>query len=225
MAFSIVLVSLAALGVLIALVTMSLRRLATVQRTLMFQALTDPLTGAFNRRHMESCLAAAVTRRSRTGEPASLLLFDIDCFKQINDSAGHAAGDEVLKAVVAIVSKRARALDVLFRFGGDEFILLLPCTRYCGAFGVAEDIRELIANAPLLGGRGVSISVGVSDLQSEHSAASWIEDADAALLEAKQGGRNRIGGRTLPTERHRRNPWPPYRGAPIVQDPLSRDVH
>jgi diguanylate cyclase (GGDEF)-like protein len=114
---------------------------------------------------------------------------------------------------------------VLFRIGGDEFVLLLPCTRYGGAFAMAEDVRDLIANAPLLGGRGVSISVGVSDLQSEHTAAWWLEDADAALFQAKQGGRNRIAGRTLPTERHRRNPWPLRWSAAGEQVPPIQGIH
>jgi diguanylate cyclase (GGDEF)-like protein len=194
-----------------------LLRLVTQLRALTTQAHTDPLTGAFNRRHLESCLAVAIARRNRTGEPASLLLFDVDHFKQINDGSGHAAGDEVLKTLVA---RRARTLDVCFRIGGDEFVLLLPATRYGGAFAVAEDIRALVANAAVLGGRGVSISVGVSDLLSEHTASTWLEDADAALFVAKHGGRNRIAGRTLPTERDRRTAsqpgWRPSKAQQVV---------
>jgi diguanylate cyclase (GGDEF)-like protein len=195
--------ALVALGAVLVMIAIMLRRLLADLRALTTQARTDPLTGAFNRRHLTSCLSVAIARRHRTGEPASLLLFDVDHFKQINDSSGHAAGDEVLKALVRIVWKRARTLDLCFRIGGDEFVVLLPATRYGGAYAVAEDIRALIANAALLGGRGVSISVGVSDLQSGHTPSTWLEDADAALFEAKGGGRNRIAGRTLPTERDR----------------------
>jgi diguanylate cyclase (GGDEF)-like protein len=193
------------LGLVLGMVAIVLARVVAQLRALTAQAHTDPLTGAFNRRHLESCLAVAIARRNRTGEPASLLLFDVDHFKQINDTSGHAAGDEVLKALVTIVARRARTLDVCVRMGGDEFVLLLPATRYGGAFAVAEDIRALVANAALPGGRGVSISVGVSDLQSDHTASTWLEDADAALFEAKHGGRNRIAGRTLATERDRRS--------------------
>src|SRR3954464_11156314 len=78
------------------------------RRTLLEQAMTDPLTGAFNRRYLESCLATAIERRHRTGEPASLLMLDVDHFKRINDAFGHAAGDEVLRRLVALVSGRAR---------------------------------------------------------------------------------------------------------------------
>jgi diguanylate cyclase (GGDEF)-like protein len=192
------------LGVVLSGVTIMLTRLVSQLRALTTQARTDPLTGAFNRRHLDSCLSVAIARRNRTGEAASLLLFDVDHFKHVNDTSGHAAGDEVLKALVRIVRRRARTLDVCFRIGGDEFVVLLPATLYGGAFAVAEDLRALIANAALLGGRGISISVGVSDLQSGHTVSTWLEDADAALLEAKHGGRNRIAGRTLATERDRR---------------------
>ena len=163
------------------------------RRRLVEMAMTDPLTGAYNRRHLDACLAAAITRRNRTGEPASLLFFDVDHFKRINDALGHAAGDEVLKSLVALVSGRARKMDVLFRIGGEEFVLLLPGARYAGALLVAEHVRALVANADLLGGWQVSISVGVSELQPGQSVASWIEDADAGAFRAKQNGRNRVG--------------------------------
>lgn len=217
MVFGLLILSLVSLCLVLGIGIGVLWKLDTLQRTLAIQAVTDPLTGAFNRRHLESCLEAAIARRSRTGEPASLLLFDVDHFKQVNDTRGHAAGDEVLKTLVATVARRARVLDVLFRIGGDEFVMLLPSTRYAGAFAVAEDIRALVAAIATLGGRGVSISVGVSDLQSDHSATSWMEDADAALFEAKQGGRNRIAGRTLPTERDRRSPSQPQWSHPGLQ--------
>ncbi|MGH9141102.1 MAG: GGDEF domain-containing protein [Vicinamibacterales bacterium] len=155
--------------------------------------MTDPLTGAFNRRQMERSLAMAIERRNRTNEPASLLLFDVDHFKRINDAFGHAVGDEALKRLVALISARARTLDVLFRIGGEEFVLLLPATRYAGAVAVAEHLRALVAGTELLDVRRISISIGVSELQRGESAASWIADADAAVYRAKQGGRNRVG--------------------------------
>ena len=206
-----------AFGLIVALGAVVLWRLDRLQRTLAIQALTDPLTGAFNRRHLDSCLAAAIARRNRTGEPASLLLFDVDDFKAVNDTHGHAAGDQALKTLVATIARRARTLDVLFRVGGDEFVLLLPCTRYGGAFAVADDIRSLVSAMPVLGGHGVSISIGVCDLQADDSVATWLADADAALFEAKHGGRNCVAGRTLPAEsdpslspfidrRHQRSP-------------------
>jgi len=162
------------------------------RRTLLEQALTDPLTGAFNRRHMDWCLTTAMERRQRIGEPASLLLFDVDHFKHINDALGHAAGDRALKGLVELVSARARKLDVLFRIGGEEFLLLLPGAAHHGALAVAENLRRMVAAADLLDGWRLSISVGVSELQDGQSVSSWIEDADVALYRAKRDGRNRV---------------------------------
>ncbi len=167
--------------------------LANRERRLVEQAITDPLTGAFNRRHMDFCLAHAVARRERTGEPASVLLLDIDFFKRINDTWGHAAGDAALQGLVAIVASRGRRLDTLFRFGGEEFVLLLPGTRYDGAAGVAEELRGAVARASLLPGSAtLSISIGVSELGPGQSPAAWLADADAALYRAKREGRNRV---------------------------------
>lgn len=184
------------LSLVIGIVTVMLNSRRDLQRELAAQAITDPLTGAFNRRQLESCLSGAIERRNRTGEPASLVLFDVDHFKQINDELGHAAGDEVLKQLVTLVTGRARKLDVLFRIGGEEFLLVLPGARYAGAVAVAEDLRTLVASAALVDGRRVSISVGVSELDAHRTAADWIDEADAALAEAKRGGRNRVAGRT-----------------------------
>jgi diguanylate cyclase (GGDEF)-like protein len=167
------------------------------RRALMEQAMTDPLTGAFNRRYMDACLATAIERRNRTGEPASLLMIDVDHFKRINDRFGHAGGDEALKRLVALVSGRARKLDVLFRVGGEEFMILLPGTRYAGAMAAAENLRLLVTHSALIDGQRMSVSIGVSELQLGQSVSSWVEDADVAVYRAKQGGRNlvRMSGR------------------------------
>jgi len=163
------------------------------ERRLVEQAITDPLTGAYNRRHLEFCLDQAVARRARTAEPASLLLIDVDYFKRINDTWGHAQGDAALKRLVALVAARRRRLDVLFRLGGEEFVLLLPGTRYIGALAVAEGLRASVAAAALLpDGAQLSISVGVSELAAGQSAPRWLEDADTALYRAKRSGRNRV---------------------------------
>jgi diguanylate cyclase (GGDEF)-like protein len=164
-------------------------------RALEEQAITDPLTGAFNRRQMHTTLAAAVERRRRSGEHAALLMFDIDRFKDINDALGHAEGDRVLKSLVALVGQRVRKVDALFRAGGEEFVLLLSGTRFADALSVAEDLRRLVQDARLVAGAHVSISIGVVELAHEQSASDWIEEADAALYRAKRAGRNRVAGR------------------------------
>jgi diguanylate cyclase (GGDEF)-like protein len=182
-----------ALAILFALVVVMGTALCVQHRTLMGQVITDPLTGAFNRRHLDASLSIAIERRNRTGEPASLLLFDVDHFKRINDALGHPAGDETLTRLVALVSRRARKLDALFRIGGEEFVLLLPGTRYAGAVVVAENLRVHVHDADLVAGRRISISIGVSELQKGQSVSCWIQNADAALYRAKRGGRNRVG--------------------------------
>jgi len=182
-----------AFGILASLVGVLWSALCDRERRLVEQAITDPLTGAFNRRHMDFCVANAVARRDRTGEPASLLLIDVDFFKRVNDTYGHAVGDTALKKLVALASTRGRRLDVLFRMGGEEFVLLLPGTRYAGALAVAEGLRADVAAADLLPNRArLSISIGISELGATQSAAAWIEDADRALYRAKRSGRNRV---------------------------------
>jgi diguanylate cyclase (GGDEF)-like protein len=170
-----------------------------LQRRLVEQAITDPLTGAFNRRHMETRLAEAVETHRRRAAPAALLLTDVDHFKLINDAHGHKAGDTVLQGVVSTMRKRARQVDLLFRMGGEEFILLLPDTSEDDAASVAESVRQAIADAPLLEGRPVTASIGVGGLRDEDSVESWIKDTDAAMYAAKEGGRNRVARRTAPT--------------------------
>lgn len=184
--------------VLLAAAAVAVIRMALLQRrvrTLEEQTITDPLTGAFNRRHMHTTLAAAVERRRRSGDHSSLLMLDIDRFKDINDALGHTEGDRVLKCLVALVGQRMRKVDALFRAGGEEFILLLSGTRFTDAVSVAEDLRRLVQDARLVSGRQVSISVGVVELAPDQSAPEWIEEADAALYRAKRAGRNRVAGR------------------------------
>jgi diguanylate cyclase (GGDEF)-like protein len=163
-----------------------------LQEKMMKQAITDPLTGAYNRRHMESCLATVIERNHRTGAPASIVLADVDHFKSINDKFGHAAGDTVLRGVVERIQNRKRKLDSVFRIGGEEFVLLLPDTKEGDAMTVAEHIRGLIEEAQLLEGRTVTVSLGVTGLETSDRAESWLKRADDALYRAKDDGRNRV---------------------------------
>lgn len=181
------------IGVVASVIAFIVGALWEQRRALMEQAMTDPLTGAFNRRYMDACLSTAIERRRRTGEPVSLLMIDVDHFKRINDTFGHAGGDEALKRLVTLVSGRARKLDVLFRVGGEEFMILLPGTRYAGALAAAENLRLLVAHSALIDGYRMSVSIGVSELQMGQSVSSWVEDADVAVYRAKQNGRNRVG--------------------------------
>src|SRR6266853_852121 len=169
-----------------------------LHRRLLDQAIVDPLTGIFNRRHMERCLSDAIERKRRNSGPASLLLIDVDRFKRINDQFGHAKGDAVLKGIVSLVAKRSRKLDLLFRIGGEEFMLLLPDTQEAAAALVAEQLRGSVAESPLLDDRRLTVSIGVGELRPGESLDSWMKHADDALYAAKKAGRNRVVCRGLP---------------------------
>ena len=184
----ILLMAVAAVGIRMAVLHGRLRALEA-------QVIRDPLTGAFNRRQMPITLAAAVERRRRNAEPASLLLIDIDRFKDVNDAFGHAEGDRVLKELVVLVGQRLRKLDALFRIGGEEFALLLSGAGLTEALAVAETLRGLVQDAGLAPGRRLSISIGVVELGHGQAVSQWIEEADAALYRAKRTGRNRVAGR------------------------------
>ncbi|HVR72620.1 MAG TPA: GGDEF domain-containing protein, partial [Vicinamibacteria bacterium] len=131
-----------------------------LQRRLVEQAITDPLTGTFNRRYMQERLAEALESGRRRPPPASVLIIDIDHFKRVNDQHGHKAGDTVLQGLVSAIRRRARAVDLLFRMGGEEFVLLLPDTPEDDAFTAAESLRAAIAQTPLLDGLTVTVSIG-----------------------------------------------------------------
>ncbi len=182
----------ATLALTIVLANLILGIVVDLHRRLLDQANVDPLTGAFNRRHMERCLADAIERNGRTSAPASLLLVDIDHFKQINDDLGHAAGDEVLKAVVELIERRSRKLDLLFRIGGEEFMLLLPDTRAASAAVLAEQLRASIEQSRPTQGARLTASIGVAELRPGESIDAWMKHADEALYAAKNAGRNRV---------------------------------
>lgn len=160
------------------------------------QTILDPLTGAYNRRHMESCLDYAIERSRRSGSPASVLMIDVDYFKRVNDEFGHATGDGVLRDLVAIIENRARRLDLLFRIGGEEFLLLLPDTREEDACKLGDDLRQAVADAFRLRELPVTISIGVSEWHRDDDQDNWLKHADDALYLAKEMGRDRVVHRT-----------------------------
>lgn len=156
---------------------------------------TDGLTGLFNRSYWENCLENEFTRARRLREPVVLLLADVDHFKRINDQFGHAQGDEVLRQVGALLRDSLRRIDVIGRFGGEEFAVVLPHTSAVAGEAVAERLRRAMAGAALdMPGLGpVTISIGVAPLSEDvRDCRSWLARADAALYAAKQQGRNRV---------------------------------
>lgn len=160
-------------------------------------AITDSLTGLYNRRYMESHLAALVEEGVNGGKPVSLLIFDIDYFKSVNDNYGHPAGDAVLKEFAQRISQNVRGVDLACRLGGEEFVVVMPDTDLSYAFMVAERLRQKVAEVPFHVEPTVSISVtvsigiGVSEGTADY-AAKLLERADAALYKAKREGRNRV---------------------------------
>lgn len=163
-----------------------------LQQRLVSQALNDPLTGIFNRRHFEASVESELARVTRTGNRSTLLLMDIDLFKPINDEHGHATGDRVLIEVVGIIRNTIRQSDVLFRIGGEEFVVLLSDTSRETAGIVAEKIRAAVAGTAILDDRTVTLSIGLSELRPGEDRRGLLGRCDVALYKAKERGRNRI---------------------------------
>ena len=156
-------------------------------------ALTDSLTGAYNRRHLENVLTRELARTARNRHPLALILLDVDDFKPVNDTFGHAGGDQLLQAVVQVLRENLRDIDVLARYGGDEFAVVLPETNLDGAHFVSEKLRHaIVAHVFPHGELTISLGIVVADT---NNAASWEEllaRADQALYQAKAGGGNRV---------------------------------
>jgi two-component system cell cycle response regulator len=161
-------------------------------------AITDPLTTLYNRRYMESHLAALVDQAASRGKPLTALVLDIDHFKSVNDTHGHDAGDDVLREFATRVRKSIRGIDLACRFGGEEFVIIMPETDMGVATIVAERLRRRIASEAFPIHQGskaleVTISIGIATLDAaDDNAASILKRADQALYRAKRDGRNRV---------------------------------
>jgi len=165
---------------------------------------TDVLTGLLNRRALTESLAYELDRARRYGSDLAIILFDIDNFKPINDTYGHDAGDKALQAVSETLKKLLRKADIAGRYGGDEFMMILPETSLAGAESLAEKIRGLIADTDLaLEGQKVvkvSLSIGVSSLGPDvDNIDSLIKGADGAMYVSKQSGRNKVSTSIRPS--------------------------
>ena len=156
-------------------------------------SVTDPLTGLFNRRRLHQCLPGEIGRCARHGRPLSLLVIDCDHFKKINDSRGHLEGDLVLQTLARLISLSLRASDLAFRYGGEEFVVLLPEVGQEAAVLLAERLRLSIAGRNAPGDQAVcTVSIGVAEYRQEESENALINRADAACYVAKAQGRNRV---------------------------------
>ena len=173
-----------------------LQEIHALQQQLSDQANRDGLTGLYNRRYLDSTLERELARCQREGQPLSLILIDLDHFKQINDSYGHPAGDEVLRQLSAMLSQQARSADVACRFGGEEFLLLLPQMPLPAACERAEQWRANFAAAAIIFEQTRiqgTLSAGIASYPEHGSTPqALIHSADRALYRAKTEGRNRV---------------------------------
>ncbi|MGY4333706.1 two-component system cell cycle response regulator [Bradyrhizobium sp. LB7.2] len=161
-------------------------------------AITDALTGLHNRRYMESHLATLAEQAATRGKPLALMILDIDYFKSINDNYGHDAGDDVLREFAVRVRKSIRGIDLACRYGGEEFVIVMPETDLHVAGMVAERLRRSIAGEPFAIHKGtkrieVTISIGLTTLEQKGEAVGDVlKRADTAMYRAKHDGRNRV---------------------------------
>ena len=173
------------------------KRILELQQSLRFAATHDFLTNLLNRSEILAALEREFSRSGREGKAATLIMADIDHFKRVNDSLGHAAGDEVLKEVAKRLKADLRPYDVVGRYGGEEFLIILPgCDLVTGARR-ADEVRKLVAKDPILTPFGttsttVSMGVSVTTPDRDHTVSDFLHEADISMYAAKQNGRNRI---------------------------------
>jgi diguanylate cyclase (GGDEF)-like protein/hemerythrin-like metal-binding protein len=174
---------------------------------------TDHLTGAWNRSHLDRVIHAEITRSRSYRQPLSLILFDIDHFKRINDSYGHQVGDSMLCELVKLVKSRIRTSDLLFRWGGEEFVILISSAGYRHAQVVAETLRGAVAGHRFGAAGAVTVSLGVAEYDADEEADEWFRRLDVALYAAKENGRNR----TAVDRRGNSDKWAVERGASALR--------
>ena len=168
------------------------------------QALRDPLTKLPNRLAYEERLQTEINRHQRTGSPLSLIIWDIDFFKKINDTFGHKAGDKTLQIIARLLQNHCRKMDFISRFGGEEFVMLLADTSVEAARVIAEKLRKTIESAGFNSGGDkikITVSCGISEFGPDESGETVFKRADEALYQAKKNGRNQCVVATTPTEK------------------------
>jgi diguanylate cyclase (GGDEF)-like protein len=170
-----------------------LARIKLLHQQMSLMAYTDPLTNIYNRLHFGHFLDAEIDRVKRYGGTFSIIFFDLDRFKEVNDEYGHLVGDEVLKRVAGIVEKANRNADIFARYGGEEFIILTPATDIAGARAHAERLRNDIEQHRFSEISHLTCSFGVAEYKPDaDDVTSLFKRADTALYNAKKLGRNRV---------------------------------
>lgn len=163
-------------------------------------AMKDRLTGIWNRIRLEEAAQLEIAMLERYGHPVALIMADLDHFKDINDQFGHAAGDQILKEFCSVTQDCIRNTDLLGRWGGEEFLILLPNSGYASAAQLAERIRSAVEQHEFTNGLRITASFGFAVCQSTDSWASWLDRVDKALYRAKTAGRNRVETECLQQE-------------------------
>lgn len=153
----------------------------------------DALTGTLNRRALDENMLMSINRLGRnSSKKTSLIILDLDHFKAINDTYGHSTGDQILIRIAELIRSSIRMSDRLFRYGGEEFVIIAENSSSENARKLAENIREKVEQSNLFSKRSITISLGVSQLNKDLSADQWLSNADEALYEAKRSGRNKV---------------------------------
>ncbi|HMH64395.1 MAG TPA: diguanylate cyclase, partial [Rhizomicrobium sp.] len=161
-------------------------------------AITDQLTGLHNRRYMSRHLDTLMSDAQKNGRPLAFVIMDIDFFKQVNDNYGHDIGDEVLKEFAARINANVRGIDLACRYGGEEFVVVMPDTDMAFAYNIAERLRQSIETTPIKISRApgqlkITISIGIAKADGERDTAdALLHRADQALYRAKRTGRNKV---------------------------------
>ena len=158
-------------------------------------AITDPLTGAFNRRYLLQVMEREISRVQRYARPLSLIMFDIDHFKRVNDTFGHEQGDAVLKGIAALVRERLRGSDLFVRWGGEEFMILATETALPQAIALAQTLRMALHQSPFPGIGPITASFGVAEYRPEETLDQWLKRVDDLVYQVKREGRNHVSHR------------------------------
>lgn len=174
-----------------------IRRDRQLQRTYRLNSVTDPLSGLYNRRWLDEFLPQLMQTCSEAGQPFTLFIADIDYFKDFNDTHGHLAGDRAIQSIALALQQNLRKSDLAVRFGGEEFLVLLPSYEIREAMKIAERVREAVRNSVITHSDGrplpsVTVSIGLGEMTPSQTPEALIEAADAALYRAKQNGRDNI---------------------------------
>jgi diguanylate cyclase (GGDEF)-like protein len=179
------------LGIVAAQTSMTLERASYFQQQEDLARL-DGLTGLYNHRMFQDSLREEIKRTRRYNHPLSLIMLDIDHFKKFNDTYGHPVGDEVLKMTAGAIKAMVRVTDRAFRYGGEEFAIMLPETKCDSGRVLAERLRQKVANSRSVQNLSVTISLGMTELNTQDTPESFIKRTDSALYAAKEGGRNKV---------------------------------